>query len=178
MSVQEKRRRSLASCVFREAWKYFKRSKINFSTALTLAWKTVRGLQRIVFTKARGVTKDNEDGINRQRIISRLAAYSESEISLEFKREPLNRFDSAAISIIASVLGKKGSACLGYLSKELAREVAPLLDEGNIAIVFFLGVTGAEIRGLNFAFAMIPKKVSISTMQTYHNKKNSSCAAI
>lgn len=169
MSNKEMRRRVLVSAVFKRAWLYVRRSNISFSLALRLAWQIIRNMGRLIYSKVRGVTKDNQDGVNRQRILSILTAYSEEDISLRFHREPNNFYDHNAIAVEAEVHGM-GSAKLGFLSAALAREVAPMLDAGNIPIVFYLGVTGSIIRGLNFAFAMIPKKVSISTMQTHHAK--------
>lgn len=158
MSYKEERRRALASSVFRQAWKYFRRSLISFSQALLLAWKTLRGRLRLVYSKIRGTCANNPDGTNRQRILSQLLAYPEQAINLRFQREPNNAYDHNAIAIIAEVHGK-GSACVGYLSASLAREVADILDEGsNTEVVFFLGITGVGKAnlGVNFCFTILP----------------------
>jgi hypothetical protein len=99
----------------------------------------------------------NDDGVNRQRILARLHTYPEAEVILYFERESSNFFDSNAVMVIASVFGKNGSVCIGYLSADLAREVAPLLDEGHRAVVFFQGITGVgkEYLGVNFCFTIL-----------------------
>ena len=164
MSEFENRRRIIAKRVFLQAWKYYRKSinGLSFSEALMLAWRIVRGMQRFVYSKVRGVTKEN-----RQRVLARLSTYPETEISLEFQRESSNFYDSNAIKIMASVFGK-GSACVGYLSADLAKEVVGTLDEGYTAVVFFLGITGIgkENLGVNFSFTILP-------IPTYNNNQKS-----
>lgn len=156
MSDREFVRRVTAKNVMRKAWWYYKGNLhgLTFRRALLLAWRTVRGMQRLIYSKVRGVTKENEDGVNRQNILVRLARYSEQDVTLSLCREKGNAYDSNATRIIANVYGK-GSACVGYLSKDLAKDVAPMLDDGHEAIVFFLGITGFERLGLNFAFTIL-----------------------
>jgi hypothetical protein len=156
MSDREFVRRVTAKNVMRKAWRYFKGNihSLTFRQALILAWKTVRGMQRLIYSKVRGVTKQNDDGIYRQNILARLARYPEKDVSLSFRREEDNMYDSNAIMIIAHV-NNKGWACVGYLSRDLSKEVAPLLDSGYQGILFFLGITGYDLLGLNFAFTIM-----------------------
>jgi|GEM_PF-725144 len=161
MSIRECSRRKLVSCVLKQAWRYFRRNVhgMSFSEALILAWRTVRGLQRLIYSKARGVSKRNDDGMSRQRILRTLMHYHQEDVILSFERESDNFYDSYAVRIMAETDDMKPSL-IGYVSAEIARELAPLLDAGNTPLVFFLGVTGEEIHGLNFAFSVIPGPLS------------------
>lgn len=95
-------------------------------------------------SKARGTTFGN-----RQDVLRRLTRYSPSDIGLYFEREPNNEFDANAIKIIA-IVRNHGFALVGYVSKELASGLAPMLDEGHEAAVFFNGITGSDEGGYNF----------------------------
>ena len=104
-------------------------------------------------SKARGVTFGNC-----QNVLRKLNRYSPSDIGLYFEREPNNEFDINAIKIVA-VVRKHGSAIVGYVSKELASGLAPMLDAGHESAVFFNGITGSDIGdykfGLNFDFVIL-----------------------
>lgn len=77
--------------------------------------------------KVVGVTFSNEGtGRKRSEIIRELIAkYGDntSDIAVELKREPDNKFDANAIMVVAD--GEQ----IGYLSKEYAAIVAPLMDD-------------------------------------------------
>ena len=75
--------------------------------------------------KVVGVTFKNEDtGEKRGEIIRELAAHKKPEdISIELVREPENKYDMNAIKVMAD--GKQ----IGYVGKEYAAIIAPLLDE-------------------------------------------------
>lgn len=171
MSKKEFNRRKLSSMVFLRAWKYFRSKGTNsysFSLCLKLAWKTARGIQHLIYSKVRGTTFSNENGVSRQIILYNLRKYSLSEVGLELVRDYVNLFDRNAVMIFATVRNR-GSAVVGYLSAELASEVAPLLDSGLTPIVFFLGITGEDTLGLNFAFTVMP---SLSTIYNHCKKKS------
>ena len=51
--------------------------------------------------------------------------------------------------VIAGVRGK-GAAQIGYLPRELAAAVAPLLDNGKAVKALFESVTGGHEYGLNY----------------------------
>lgn len=154
MSDKEKHRRRVCKAVLNEAWRVFIRTGrliYKFSLCLKLAWKTIRSKLRLIYSKVRGVTFDN-----RQELLYRLAKYPASDVLLSFIREPDNPVDSNAVAIAATVVGK-GTAKIGYLSKELAVEVAPILDIGKDAVVVFEGITGTSKLqlGCNLCFAII-----------------------
>lgn len=75
--------------------------------------------------KVVGVTFKNEDtGEKRGEIIRELTASKKPEdIKIELVREPENRYDMNAIKVLAD------SKQIGYIGKEYAAIMAPLLDE-------------------------------------------------
>lgn len=74
--------------------------------------------------KVVGVTFKNEDtGEKRSDIIRELMAKSPEEIAIKLEREPDNRFDMNAVKVLAD--GRQ----IGYIGKEYASIIAPLLDE-------------------------------------------------
>ncbi|MEL7566419.1 MAG: HIRAN domain-containing protein [Dehalobacterium sp.] len=155
MSQKEVKRRNVARTVFIQAWKYFKRSKISsFSFALKLAWRAVRSMVRFHYSKVKGVSMGN-----RQALLKRLARYAPQDVFLSFLREPDNPFDPNAIQVVAEVRNK-GQAAIGYVAKELAAIIAPILDSGNKeAVVLFNGIhstTGINsFLGCNFCYAIL-----------------------
>jgi hypothetical protein len=103
---------------------------------------------RSLRTKIRGVTKTNPDGANRQGIIRK---WCRSGDALYLVREPNNPVDSNAIQVRRIVCADltdrnvKLGEQLGYLSRELAEEIAPSMDEqGFVLMAKILNVTGAE----------------------------------
>lgn len=112
------------------------------SAAMRRAWLTVK-LRRIE-TKAVGVTFGK-----RQVLLERLTRYAADNITVQLKRDRLNLFDLNAVQIIAKVRGK-GSAVIGYLNRELAAAIAPLLDKGKEVPSSFKGVTGGAAYNLTY----------------------------
>jgi hypothetical protein len=102
---------------------------------------------RTLRTKIRGVTKQNADGANRQRIIRQCC---DSGDALYLEREPNNPVDRNAIKVrrivCTDVLDKpKLGEQLGYLSRELAQDLAPNMDrQGFVLMAKILQVTGRE----------------------------------
>lgn len=154
MSAKETKRRQIASTVFRSAWELKKRTTLfaySFKTALFLSWRTVRKLLRFIHTKVRGTTFEN-----RQKLLGRLRAYDYRDVIMSLVREPANAFDANAVQVWAHVRDK-GSGCIGYVSKELAMEMAPQLDAGKQAVALFEGITGGGDMnfGCNFRYLLI-----------------------
>ena len=75
-----------------------------------------------IFTNVAGIKYKNEDGTDRQEILKRCEEGDE----LELIREPNNRYDSNAVAVYA------GDEQVGYLFREEASEIGPLLDAGYI----------------------------------------------
>ena len=112
------------------------------SAAMVRAWITVK--LRTIRTKTAGVTHGR-----RQGLLHRLSMYTPENITISLKRERGNAFDRNAVQIIASVKGK-GSAVMGYINRELAAAIAPLLDKGKKVTAAFEAITGGHEYGLNY----------------------------
>lgn len=112
------------------------------SAAMVQAWITVK--LHHIDTKTAGVTHGN-----RQKLLARLSRYSPDEITINLQREQDNAADRNAVQVVAAVKGK-GSAVMGYLNRQLAAAIAPLLDKGKEVISMFLAVTGGAEYYLNY----------------------------
>lgn len=112
------------------------------SAAMIRAWITVK--LRTIRTKAAGVTFGK-----RQALLDRLTRYSSEDITIELQRESGNQYDRNAVQIVAAVKGK-GSAVMGYIGRELAAVIAPLLDKGKAVKAAFEEITGGHEYGLNY----------------------------
>lgn len=91
------------------------------SDAFRAAWKMAKsgGVAKVA-----GVTFDG-----RQRLIQRLATYSQEDVTISLRRDNANIFDPNAIAVVASVKGK-GSATVGFISALTAKKLARLMDRG------------------------------------------------
>ena len=159
MSDNEKIRRKIARAVFIKAWKMYKQGSkwiYSFGTSLKVAWQIIRGKLFIKYTKVVGVSFCNPNGINRQKILKRLAAIPQEQVAVYLKREPDNPVDSNAVKVIAAV-ADRGVATLGYLNRDLAYRVASELDSGKVGYAVFEGVTGIGMDnlGCNIAFTIL-----------------------
>ena len=131
------------------------------SAAMVQAWITVK-LRRIE-TKTAGVTHGN-----RQKLLARLTRYAPEDITIQLQREKNNPADENAVQVVAAVIdfGKptcskeinfvfrnqlgKGSAVMGYLNRQLAAAIAPLLDKGKRVVSAFKAITGGADYFLNY----------------------------
>ncbi|MFH5835900.1 HIRAN domain-containing protein [Proteiniclasticum sp. C24MP] len=89
-------------------------------------------LQDEIYSKVAGVTFENEDGVNRQELLSELSSGEE----LELRLEPENRYDKNAVEIYSS-LGK-----IGYINRELAPYISTLINEDVRVDVVVSEITG------------------------------------
>lgn len=117
---------------------------VSRSAAMVRAWVTVK-LRRMVI-KAAGVTFGN-----RQTLLERLTRYSPEDISVTLQREQDNEHDINAIQIVAAVRNK-GAAVIGYINRELADALAPLLDKGATIVSNFKAITGGGAPYMNYGF--------------------------
>ena len=90
-------------------------------------------------TKISGVTFSNEDGTNRQELIEELDEQMRDgdNIELTLQRDSGNAYDANAIA----VLGPDGVQ-LGYVSRKMAEEIAPIMDRGIRMRALVLAITG------------------------------------
>jgi len=102
---------------------------------------------RCIGSKIRGVTKRNADRSDRQEIIRKCCHPGDA---LCFVREPNNPFDHNAIQVRRIVCSEvpdkpRVGEQVGYLSRELAEEFAPRVDDdGFLLMAEILDVSGEE----------------------------------
>jgi hypothetical protein len=134
-------------------WQY------SFTALLKLSWQIQKSLCSLKYSKARGTTF-----LDRQFVLRILSFAERQYVSLFFKRNFNNPFDDNAIKIVAN-LANKGSHSIGYVSKELASIIAPVIDSGAVPIVFLEEITGSECTnfGANFSYALLKKAPVVGT---------------
>ena len=88
-----------------------------------------------IHTKIAGVTKKNEDGTSRQDLLA--GCEVGDEVYLE--RDEFNEYDPNAIQVFDADYQQ-----LGYLNKELAQDLAPLMDAGLNLRGEIIDITGGE----------------------------------
>jgi hypothetical protein len=98
---------------------------------------------RTIHTNIRGVSFENSDGTSRQQIIR---SFCHPGDALFLIRERGNPVDPNAIGVVRICRGFDGRAAfteqLGYLSKEIARDLRPFFDEGPVGFAEIVEVTG------------------------------------
>jgi len=109
--------------------------KINdLSTSFHRAWQIVKG--RLLISRVNGVTYGT-----RQRALRKLEKYSANMINVTLEREAGNTYDANAIRVLVNV--KNGEKYhLGFIPKDLADLLAPIMDKGIQLAARFKGVTG------------------------------------
>jgi hypothetical protein len=103
----------------------------------------------------------NVQGITFKRPPSKLTGldlikkYSGHAAKYKLKREPDNDYDKNAIQV-KQVFKNGGSIHIGYVPKELAAELAPLLDDGDVIepkfSQCFINEKTGEIRGMQLKY--------------------------
>lgn len=102
--------------------------------------------RRTIRTKIRGVSECNDDGTSRQSLIRGCRA---GEVLIA-RREPWNRYDKNAIAVVTA-----SGEQLGYLSSDLAEQLAPLADAQVEFAIRIAEITGGgtwftpQHRGVN-----------------------------
>jgi len=96
------------------------------------------------FSSVKGVTFKNPDGTERQKVLETLKPADQ----LILKREKENPFDKSAIAVYT-----QEGIHLGYIGKELAKDLSESIDQGIPVRCFVKEITGgtlkAPTRGLN-----------------------------
>lgn len=95
-------------------------------------------MSNTIKTKLHGVIATNENGRSRQEAINQ---FVESDDYLTLEREPENKYDKNAIAVYVEPYDNT-KIKIGYLSRELAAELAPLWDSGWIMTCTVLNKTG------------------------------------
>ena len=100
-----------------------------------------------IYSKIAGVTRQNNDGSDRQDIIEALAFNGQQLILM---REP-NQYSYNNIGVYVAYQ-------IGYVNPELADELAPLIDEGVPVEAQITDITGGTedkpTQGVNVAFTI------------------------
>lgn len=115
------------------------------SKAMVRAWITVK--TRRMNVRAVGVTHGN-----RQTLLDHLTRYCADDITVTLHRERENVNDGNAIQIVAA-LRNKGAAVIGYINRELAAALAPLLDKGAKIASRFKAIVGGGY-GYNYGLEL------------------------
>lgn len=108
------------------------------SSSLSIG-KTIR-------SKVVGVTKRNEDGTNRQEILEMCSDGDE----LNLERDPYNEYDENAIEVWTD-FGEQ----IGFLKKELASELARLMDDNYLISCVISEITGNPDIGQSYGCNII-----------------------
>lgn len=120
---------------------------VSRSAAMVRAWITVK--MRQFYIKAVGVTHGN-----RQTLLDHLTRYKPEDITVTLQREKDNAYDSNAIQIIAAVRNK-GAAVIGYINRELAADIAPLMDKSAAIASSFKAITGGGAPYINYGLNLV-----------------------
>jgi hypothetical protein len=98
---------------------------------------------RVIRTKIRGVSFDNADGTSRQQIIRNCCHSGDALLLLRDRHNPV---DPNAVVVVRICRDECGKAAfreqLGYLSRELAQDLAMFFDDGPLGLAEILEVTG------------------------------------
>jgi hypothetical protein len=109
--------------------------KLNdLSAAFRRAWQIVKGHELV--SKISGVTYGT-----RQRALRKLSRYNPGIVNAMLGRDAENKYDANAVKVLVSV-GDGAKYDLGFIPRELAALIAPLLDAGVELAARFRGVTG------------------------------------
>lgn len=122
-------------------WKLYKRCGLNikrdYGYFLKLSWMLYKKKAKLSSSKVVGVTFSNKDiGISRQVLLKHLSKYHPNQVRLCAIREVDNFHDKNAIRIDATVIGK-GTSTIGYFGSNLAKKIAPQIDNSKTLSLFF-----------------------------------------
>ena len=114
----------------------------DLSASFKQAWQIVKG--RELVSKVSGVTYGN-----RQAALKKLDGHGAASVNVSLERERGNPYDADAVKVNVSV-GSGKDYHLGYVPKDLAAMIAPLLDKGIDLIARFKTVTGSYYDGMHY----------------------------
>lgn len=81
---------------------------------------------------------------HRQGYLNYIKQSNRKDIKVYLRREPKNKFDPNAIRVCARNIKTKKYADCGYIPAELAKTLAPLMDNG-----IFINATNYQVTGLS-----------------------------
>ena len=94
----------------------------SLSQAFKKAWAQVKNTMKV---RVAGTTFEN-----RQERLQLLRQFHQNDLTVTLEREPDNEFDNNAIQIIVHIKPISCRTVIGYLPKELARELSKVIDIG------------------------------------------------
>ena len=94
----------------------------SLSQAFKKAWTQVKNTIKV---RAAGTTFEN-----RQERLQFLKQFHLNDLNVTLEREPDNDFDSNAIKIVIHIKPISRRTVIGYIPKELARELSKVIDMG------------------------------------------------
>jgi len=94
----------------------------------------------------------NVAGVTFENRLEKIGKYAGSKSTYLLEREPDNRFDANAIKVSQKFKKSGKKITLGYVPKTLARDLAPMMDDGHdfkltFQVKFVDGATG-ECKGI------------------------------
>lgn len=114
-------------------------------------------------TKVVGVTHRNDSGDKIQEILESMSGYAYEGESLYLEHEKDNPFDENAIKVFYD------NEHIGYINRELAAEIAPLVDQERVEAEL-CEITGGDERsyGCNILLRALPEGTRVEREDTYH----------
>ena len=129
------------SLIFRNANNLVKQG-YSRSEAMREAWRLAKLGE--ISVKVKGTAANSR----RQEALEHLTRYSPDLVTFRIAGHHANAYDPHAVAVVATVKGK-GSFLIGYLARELAEDIAKLLDAG-LALLSSGTVTGGYAPGINY----------------------------
>lgn len=114
------------------------------------------------YSKVSGVTFQNSDGSDRQKLIR---AYCKVGVPLVLWREPKNPYGANAIGVWVEVRGfltPTKMMQIGYITSRAAEELAPIMDQGGKVRARITAITGGmqnESVGVNIEIQVEPPRL-------------------
>lgn len=129
------------SLIVRNANKFVKQG-FSRSEAFKEAWRLAKLPE--ISVKVKGTASADK----RQQALENLTKYSPDLVSFRVATDTQNAYDRNAVAVIANVKDK-GSFLIGYLPKELAADISPLMRAG-VALRTSGAVTGGYYPYMNY----------------------------
>ena len=124
---------------------------------------------RAIHTKIVGVSYRNKDGSSRQKILRRMFEEGCEYENVYLEAEPDNQHDKNAVKVLNC-----DDEQLGYLNRDLAKDISKMLSNGIEFEAFITEITGTEDEGLtlgcNIEITEIENEPKIYRLDLYGNE--------
>lgn len=121
-------------------------------------------MSELITFKVAGVTFDNRQcniGYLRKQIKASIDN-NEQVYYITYRREKDNIHDSNAIAVYAHIIKTKKRVQLGYIPRELAKEIAPLIDSGKKIFTHTANILGGRILGVEITISLYTPRTNIN----------------